>query len=150
MPVAGNEPAEAIQLAQKRLSQSKLPGSIVLISAGIFSTQLEGMDLEGGADVHILAMAAGADVIPPPGSPPAPALDRNAMEAAADIIGGDVVLPTADDADIRRLNSRIDTSIASAPAQEGERWKDNGYFLLPLLALLTLTFFRPGGAVALR
>ena len=72
------------------------------------------------------------------------------MESAADALGGDLILPTADDADVRRLNTKIERSVARAPAQEGERWRDAGYWLLPLIALLSLTFFRSGGAVALQ
>ena len=34
--------------------------------------------------------------------------------------------------------------------EEGERWKDLGYYLLPIFALMALMFFRKGGAVALR
>jgi Ca-activated chloride channel family protein len=153
MPVPGDEPARALQLAQDRLIRSKLPGSIVWISDGIDSFQLadlKALGRRGGAAVHILAMAAGPDVVPPADSPPAPALDRDTMQAAASALGGDLTLPTADDADVRRLNAKIDRSLASAPAQEGDRWKDNGYLLLPLLALLMLAFFRRGGAVALQ
>jgi len=150
MPEPGDEPAKALQLAQSRLAQAKLPGSIVLISDGVDPLQLTDVADSSEFDVHILAMAAGPEVIPPPDSPPAPALNQDSMKASAKILGGSLVLPTPDDADVRQLNSRVDTSIASAPAQEGERWKDNGYWLLPILALLTLLFFRPGGAVALR
>ena len=88
--------------------------------------------------------------MPPLDSPPAPALDRHSMKEAADALGGELVLPTADDADVRRLNANIERSISQAPAQEGERWKDAGYLLLPLLVLLSLSFFRSGGAVALQ
>ena len=103
-----------------------------------------------GVDIHLLAMAAGPEVVPPPGSPTAPPLDIEAMKQAARAGGGSLQQVTPDDADVRQLNSRIDNSIAAAPAQEGERWKDFGYFLLPVFALMVLVFFRRGGAVALR
>ena len=153
MPSPGDNPVAALRLAQQRLALSSLPGSILLVTDVINPADLGSLQALGNefqATVHLLAMAAGPDVIPPPDSPPAPALDKDSMESAASALGGSLVLPTADDADVRRLNSKIDTSIASAPAQQGERWKDNGYFLLPLLALLLLAFFRPGGAVALQ
>ena len=152
MPVPGDEPAPALKLARDRLVRAKSPGSIVWISGGIDRGQLAGLEALGkqGAAVHILAMAAGPEVVPPAGSPPAPALDRDLMQTAARSLGGDLILPTADDSDVRRLNAKIDSSLASAPAQQGDRWKDNGYLLLPLLALLVLFFFRRGGAVALQ
>lgn len=152
MPMPGDEPVRALELARERLVRSGLPGSIVWISDGLDPIQMEGLKKlgdRGGAAVQVLAMAAGPEVVPPLDSPPAPALDRDLMKSAAKAVGGDLVLPTADDADVRRLNSKIDTSLTEAAAQEGDRWKDNGYLLLPLLALLMLTLFRPGGAVAL-
>ncbi len=153
MPVPGDEPVKAVELASRRLQASGLAGSIVLITDGIDQSQLAGLSRvheQGGAEIHVYAMAAGPEVIPPAGSPPAPALDEEAMLAAAKAGGGDLTLVTADDADVKRLAGRIERSISLAPAQEGERWKDSGYLLLPLLVLLALFFFRPGGAVALQ
>ena len=153
MPVPGDEPVKAVELANQRLRASGLPGSIVLITDRFDQGQLESLgrvhELEG-VEIHVYAMAAGPDVVPPAGSPPAPALDEEAMLAAAKAGGGDLILVTADDADVRRLAGRIERSISLAPAQEGERWKDSGYLLLPFLVLLILFFFRPGGAVALQ
>jgi Ca-activated chloride channel family protein len=153
MPVPGDEPVKAVELASRRLQASGLPGSIVLITDHFDQSQVEGLGRvheQGDVDIHVYAMAAGPEVIPPAGSPQAPALDEDAMLAAAKAGGGDLTLVTADDADVKRLAARIERSISLAPAQEGERWKDSGYLLLPLLVLLALFFFRPGGAVALQ
>ena len=86
----------------------------------------------------------------PPGSPPAPYLDEGAMRGAARAGGGSYVAVTPDDSDLRQLAARIERSIASAPAQEGERWKDAGYYLLWPLLFVFLLFWRKGGGVALR
>jgi Ca-activated chloride channel family protein len=145
MPVEGDAPERALQLAQSRLQASGLPGSVVLIADSLPLP----IAPEGDADVHVLAMAAGAEVVPPPGSPPAPALDESAMQQAASQLGGSLVRVTPDDSDLLQLTARIDRSIASAPAQEGERWKEAGYPLLFGLAFLVLPFFRRGGAVRL-
>jgi Ca-activated chloride channel family protein len=153
MPVPGDEPVKAVELASRRLQASGLPGSIVLITDYFDQSQVEGLGRvheQGDVDIHVYAMAAGPEVIPPAGSPQAPALDEDAMLAAAKAGGGDLTLVTADDADVKRLAGRIERSISLAPAQEGERWKDSGYLLLPFLVLLALFFFRPGGAVALQ
>jgi Ca-activated chloride channel family protein len=153
MPVAGDEPVQAVELAQRRLLASGLPGSIVLIADSIdtaFLAGLEDASSGGGVDVHILAVAGGPDVVPPAGSPPAPALDEDAMRQAARAGGGALVLVTPDDSDVRKLSARIERSISAAPAQEGERWKDAGYYLVVLAFLLMLPLFRQGGAVRVR
>ncbi len=151
MPVPGDEPLDAVELAMSRLQDSGLPGSIVLVADSVdasFGAGLKELKKASGPDVHILGMAAGPEVVPPPGSPPAPALDEKALQQVARAGGGSLVLVTADDADVRQLNSRIERSIAAAPPQEGERWKDMGYYLVLIFSLFFLAFFRKGGAVA--
>jgi Ca-activated chloride channel family protein len=151
MPVPGDDPVQAVELAQRRLLASGLPGSVVLVADAIDPASLAGLAgirKAGGVDVHVLAVAGGPEVVPPAGSPPAPALDENTMRKAANAGGGALVLVTPDDSDVRRLSAQIEHSIAAAPAQEGERWKDAGYYLLLGLFMLILAFFRRGGAVA--
>jgi len=151
MPVEGDEPAEAIALANQRLKKAAVPGSIILITDSIDAAQLAKLDEihdQGGSDVHILAMAAGSEVIPPPGSPPAPPLDLNSLRQAARAMGGSVTAVTADKQDIESLSGKIERSISHAPASEGQQWQDAGYYLLWLLVLIMPMFFRHGGAVA--
>jgi Ca-activated chloride channel family protein len=151
MPKEGDEPAEAITLANERLKKAAVPGSIVLITDAIDTSQIAALNKireQGGSDVHILAVAAGPEVIPPPGSPPAPALDIDTLREAANALGGSVSTVTADKSDVESLSARIERSISNAPANEGQQWKDAGYYLLCLLALIFLFFFRQGGAVA--
>ena len=94
-------------------------------------------------------MAAGAEVIPPPGSPPAPALDLDSLRVAAKAMGGSVTTVTADKSDVESLVDRIERSISQVPAGEGQQWQDAGYYLLWLLVLIMPFFFRRGGAVAI-
>ncbi|MGB7451105.1 MAG: VWA domain-containing protein [Lysobacterales bacterium] len=152
MPKDGDEPAEAIALANQRLKDAGVPGSIVLITDYIDTSQLSALEAlyqQNAYEVHILAMAAGPEVIPPPDSYPAPPLDMKSLREAARIMDGTVTEVTADKRDVDRLSASIDSSLKNAPAQEGQRWKDEGYYLLILLALILLTFFRQGGSVTL-
>jgi len=151
MPMEGDEPAEAIALANQRLKKAAVPGSIVLITDAIDASQLTALNKmreQGGSDVHILAMAARSEVIPPPGSPPAPPLDLNSLRQAARAMGGSVTVVTADKRDVESLSGNIERSISQAPASEGQQWQDAGYYLLWLLVLIMPMFFRHGGAVA--
>jgi Ca-activated chloride channel family protein len=149
----GDALVTALEQAGRRLQAAGLPGSIVLLADNAdpaAAAALDGLRRSFGFDVHVLAMAAGPEVAPPPDSPPAPALDERAMKQLARVVGGSLVRVTPDDSDVRQLNRQIGHSMASAPLQEGERWRDAGYFLLPLFALMVLIFFRRGGAVVLR
>lgn len=152
MPLQGDEPAEAIALASRRLQDAAVPGSIVLITDTLDSSQLNALESthnQGNIEVHILAMAAGPEVIPPPGSYPAPALDMDALKQAARVMGGTVTTVTADRQDVESLAANIERSVASAPAGEGRQWKDSGYYLLILVAIFMLSFFRRGGSLVI-
>ncbi|MCF6262976.1 MAG: VWA domain-containing protein [Xanthomonadales bacterium] len=150
MPQPGDEVSAAIAMANQRLKKAVVPGSIVLITDAVDAAQLSELTAirkRGGVDVHILAMAAAANVIPPAGSPPAPALDMRALSAAAKALGGSLTVVTADKSDVIELSKKIEHSISNAPAGDGQQWKDAGYYLLPFIAFFLLTFFRRGGAV---
>jgi Ca-activated chloride channel family protein len=150
MPKSGDEPAEAIELANQRLEDAAVPGSIILITDSVDTSQfaaLETIRERGAVDVHILAMAAGPEVIPPTGSYQAPALDMASLRQAARLMGGTVTAVTADKRDIESLSASVERSISGAPAQDGRQWKDEGYYLLIPLLLVMLTFFRRGGSV---
>jgi Ca-activated chloride channel family protein len=151
MPVEGDEPAAAVTLATQRIRDSGLAGSVVLITDAVAAEQLPGLEQahrDSGVPVHVYGIAAPGNVMPPDGSPPAPALDRDALGRAAGSGGGSLVVVTPDDSDLKALNRNLERSIAAAPAGEGQQWKDSGYYLLWPLILLVLPFFRRGGAVA--
>lgn len=150
MPSRGDEPAAAIALASQRLKQAGVPGSIVLITDSVDASQLEKLReiyQRDSIETHILGMAAGPEVIPPAGSYPAPPLDMESLRKAARAMGGTVIPVTADKRDVDDLAAQVERSITSAPAQEGQQWQDQGYYLVALLLLVMLTFFRQGGAV---
>jgi Ca-activated chloride channel family protein len=152
MPVPGEDAPGAVALADRRLQEAGVPGSIVLVADDLVPTDVEALRAHraaGGAAVHVFAVAAGPGVVPPFGSPPAPPLDEERMRAAARAAGGAFVGVTPDGSDVAALSDAVERSLRSAPAQEGERWQDMGWWLLPLLALLVLPFFRRGGAVVL-
>jgi Ca-activated chloride channel family protein len=154
LPKEGDALAAAVTLANSRLEAAGLPGSIVLFADAVAPDQLDALrerHAEGGAPVQILAVAAGPEVVPPPDSPPAPALDRAAMKAAAEAAGGALVALTADDADVQRLARLVEQRLSTGQDDEaGQQWRDAGYYLLPLLALLALLGFRRGWVVTVQ
>ena len=151
MPRAGDVAAAALAVADEQLQSAGQPGSIVLMTDGIQADQLEGLQRyrqRGAAPVHILAVAGDGDTPLPPDSPPAPALDRDALERAADAAGGTLTVVSPDDRDVRQLARHITTRfVAAQEAEGGERWRDMGYWLTPLICVLVLVWFRPGWVV---
>ena len=153
MPEPGDDPVSAVRLAVERLGGSGLPGSVVLVADHVDPVshlELAVIHEESAIDLHVYAMAAGPEVVPPADSPPAAALDEDNMRLAARAGGGALVTVTPDDADLEALSTRLQRSIASAPAQQGERWRDMGYFLMWPVLLIAALFWRRGGGVVLR
>lgn len=153
MPVEGEDPVQAVEMAARRLQAAGTPASILLVADSIDPVSHAGLARVReayGFDIHVYAVAAGPDVVPPADSPPAPFLDSDAMAAAAAAGGGRLVTVTPDISDVQILNERVTRSIASAPAGEGARWRDMGYYLLWPLLFLSLLFWRKGGGVELK
>lgn len=149
MPADGDAAADAVALANRLLEGADAVGSILLVADAVAEDQLEGLRRargDGGVEVHVLAVAAGPEAEGALDGPPAPALDPDAMVAAARAGGGTLRTVTVDGADVRALSRAIATSLVRAPAREGERWRDDGYLLVPLIAVLVLPLFRRGGA----
>jgi Ca-activated chloride channel family protein len=153
MPESGDDPVSAARLAVRRLGTSGLPGSVVLVADQVDPVsheELANLHDESGINIHVYAIAAGPEVVPPVDSPPAAPLDEKTMREAAGAGGGALITVTPDDSDVQALSARLERSIASAPAQEGERWRDMGYFLLWPVILGAALFWRRGGGVELR
>lgn len=152
MPEQGDDPVAAVELAARRLAESGLAGSILLVADSIDAAVRSGLAEihdRTGLDIHVYATAAGADVVPLPGGPPAPFLDEDSMRRAAQAGGGGYVAIRPDDGDLRQLNGQLERSLAAAAVQQGERWKDFGYYLVWLVAAGSLLFWRRGGGIVL-
>jgi Ca-activated chloride channel family protein len=150
MPKEGDAAAEALELAALQIEKAKIPGSILLIADQVALDQLKGLQAfhkKSSIPVHILAVAADKGIIVPPGSPPAPALNREAMEKAAAAADASLTIVAPDDRDVEKLAGRIKTSLTVAAQNQGDRWQDTGYWLLPLALLIGLFFFRRGWIV---
>jgi len=148
MPVEGNAPILALRQGSRLLEKSAEPGSLLLIAASVPSSESRAWEQfrrEHPVPVEIYAVAAPKGVQAPPGSPPAPSLDEEALGRAASALGAGLTLVRADDGDVRQLVRRIRTNISqSRQSQKGTRWRDMGYWMVWILVLLMLPFFRKG------
>jgi Ca-activated chloride channel family protein len=123
MPREGDRLDEAVALADRILKEGGQGGSILVLANSVTTGQTF------DAPFTVLAML--------PESTPLPVLSQR------------VVRTTVDDADIKALSRRLATASAPPAAPgEGERWRDAGYWLTPLLALLVIGWFRRGWVLA--
>jgi Ca-activated chloride channel family protein len=132
MPRPGDDLAAALRLAAQTLGDSG--GSIVVLAD---ATQL-GHESDWRAfrnstplPVHFLAVAR-------PDTP-----EWDGLNTTATALGASITRLTPDTADVLSLVRRTaNAPVAVAMAAEGTRWAEAGWWLVPLLALFSLTTFR--------
>lgn len=135
MPREGDDPLAALRLAQQQLSKTGQPGTILFITDELGNEALAAIGThrkEGGAPIHILAAVAD----PPP-----------MLKQAADTGGGSFAAITPDPSDVERLARDIQKTATSDIAGLGEKWRDGGYWFLPVLVVTGAFGFRRGWVV---
>ncbi|MEN8166301.1 MAG: VWA domain-containing protein [Pseudomonadota bacterium] len=150
MPVPGEVLAEAVAQGNALIRQSGKPGSMLLLADSVDPAQLDELKAlrsQPGVPVQLWAIAAGPEVIPAAGSPSAPTLDEEQMQLAASALGGGLELISIDDSDVAAVERNLGRSMRSIGEAEGQRWRDAGYWLVPLLVGLALFWFRRGWVV---
>jgi Ca-activated chloride channel family protein len=137
MPVDGDALVEALQLARQVLQRAKVPGSVLVMADGVAQTQVDAIGAElSSLPIQFLVMSA-------PAAPPDKGLER-----AASVLNATVLHLSVDAADVQRAAQRAQSDFKSVAGDaSGDRWRDAGYFLLPLIALLALIWSRPGWLV---
>ena len=137
MPADGDALAEALQQAEKVLLRAGVPGSVLVMADSVAPSQVEAVAaMPFAAPVQFLAMS----------SPAAP-LDAG-MSDAASALGAPVQRISVDQADVQRMAQSAQSDFKTvAGVGSGDRWRDAGYALLPLIALLALMWSRRGWLV---
>ena len=130
MPKPGDELAAALSLAVSTLGETG--GSVLLVADAltIDEATAEQISMKRAA-LHILAIAR--DNTP----------ELDAIRNTAQKLGASVTRMTADSEDITSLVKKTARApVAVAAAGEGTRWAEAGWWLTPLLVLLSLASFR--------
>ncbi|MET0482449.1 MAG: VWA domain-containing protein [Aestuariivirgaceae bacterium] len=132
MPKEGDDLVHAVELADRVLSGDQNGGSILVMADGAPSVITDAIR-------HPVAILS---LLPPE-------QDQAALDSAAKALDATLVATTVDQSDIAAIARRLDhAGTAADVAGEGQHWKEAGYWLTPLLALLTLLWFRRGWVLA--
>ena len=133
MPADGKNAIGAVALANRSLAAEPVAGTILVVADDL-----------GNADASALRQAAGRNNLLMLGIAPS-----QSAEGAASSLGSNVVRVSIDGSDIRALERRIETRFQAAQGETfGAQWRDEGYWLLLPVALLSLLWFRRGTTVA--
>ena len=137
MPSDGDGLGEALRLAEAVLQRAGVPGSVLVMADGVAPAQVDALTAATSLlPVQFLAMSS-------PAAPVEPGLAR-----AASALGAPVWRLSVDGTDVQRVAQRAQSDYrAVAGVAGGDRWRDAGYLLLPLIALLALFWARRGWLV---
>ncbi|MBR0692277.1 VWA domain-containing protein [Bradyrhizobium lablabi] len=130
MPADGKNATSAVALAASSLAAETVPGTILIVADDPGAGQPAVRQLAGRNGLVMLSVTS-----------------SRTGEGLA--LGSDVVRVSADASDIGALERRIETRYQSAQGDRfGMQWRDEGYWLLLPMALLSLLWFRRGTTVA--
>ena len=155
MPEDGQRPDHAIRWSQQLMQQAGFNrGDIVVLTDHANSEDLAVASLArtAGYRVSVLGLGSAQGGVFPSGNGLQRAhLDADSLRALASRGGGEYARLTTDDADLRSLGVLTATGEALATAQGNTvaSWRDDGYWLLPVVLLLCLPLFRRGGILVL-
>ena len=161
MPRKGKEPARALALAEELLAGEATPGSILFLTDGIAEEHAEAFaEHAARVDDEVLVLAIGTREGGPvregdsgfatdaAGRRVVTTLDARGLEALEARAGAFVAGATVDDADVERLQRRVQSHLREAQERDRTaRWKDQGYWFVYPVALLGLLWFRKGWTV---
>ena len=137
MPVDGDALGEALERAAALLDRAGVPGSVLVIADVVSPSQAQ-IVAAVALDLPVQFLA-----VKPPNAP----LDAG-LEQAANARGASVTEMTIDQSDVERLAQKAQRDFRAAPLYSGdERWRDTGFYLLPLIALVALAWSRRGWVV---
>lgn len=135
MPREGDDLAGALALAKRALASHAEGGSILIMADDVGSGAEHFAETEH-PPVTILSLRS-----PEPGS--------EGFEAAAKALDAPLVATTADQTDVAAIVRRLDRADQARSVEgEGQHWREAGFWLSPLIALLALLWFRRGWGLA--
>ncbi|MCX5518409.1 VWA domain-containing protein [Kaistia defluvii] len=136
MPREGDALADAVTLAASVLADAGLGGSILILADTVAPDQIAAL-AKPAIPVTILGL-----------TPPELPADSGLADAARGL--GATLIPTrVDDTDIEAITRRLAAGAAPTLGQgEGQRWEEAGYWLMPLITLIVLLWFRRGWVLA--
>ncbi|MEN9310604.1 MAG: hypothetical protein RLY77_729 [Pseudomonadota bacterium] len=155
MPEDGQRPDRAIRWSQQLLQQAGFSrGDILLLTDHASPDDLTAASLArtAGYRVSVLGLGSAQGGVFQSGKGLQRArLDADALRALASRGGGEYARLTTDDADLRSLGVLTATgeALATAHGTTVASWRDDGYWLLPIVLLLCLPLFRRGGILVL-
>jgi Ca-activated chloride channel family protein len=132
MPVPGDRLDLALNEAARVLAESKLGGSVVVLTDTVDTDPAALHNLRQNFAMPVQFLAINTEN----------SSQDEALRTAARILDATVQPLDVEGGDISAIVRRAAKTPVAQSGEQGERWQEAGYWLLPLLALLVLASFR--------
>ena len=139
MPTEGDALAEALAIGSAQLQKNAKAGSILIVADSVEASQLSAL-----ATWREQNTAESQFLVPLPDEAN---VQQSGVPAAADAIGASVQRITPDQQDIKTVVSRANRAIVAAENSDATQWRDDGFWLIPVLALGLLLWSRRGWSI---
>jgi Ca-activated chloride channel family protein len=140
MPTEGDSLASALQIAAEQLSDKTSPGSLLVVADSVQQTEMAAIGTwrqQNQVSVQILVPLRDDA-----------ALQRSGVPEAASALGASVHRISPDDQDINAIASAADRAIVALTDDESTQWRDDGYWLVPIMAIGVLYWCRRGWSIS--
>ena len=139
MPREGDALDQALLLADRRIENSGNPGSILLIADAIEPGLVDALSAWRENSTTTIQWLA-------PVSPES-AGGGNGDSPAVTALSAQRVPLSPDDRDIASINRRSKSALITSQAGQSERWRDDGYWLVPVLVVGLAFWSRRGWSI---
>jgi len=145
MPRAGKFPEKALPIARQILSDSTVPGTVLMIGDGLSPRTIEDFKTFFAVEQHqLLILGIGSEsVVSREKDAALIPLESSALQKLARSSDGYYQALSLDKEDVLNLNRRINNYLVIVD-DESRPWVDAGYYLLYPMALMLLLWFRSG------
>lgn len=140
MPRTGKFPEYALPLVDEILRETQAPATVVLFADGLGADSEQVFEDYFATRPHQLLVEGVGSASEAPGIAP---LEQKSLEALAAAVGGTYISLTVDDADVRKINRRIDSHYVVVE-DSALPWLDSGYPLIFPAMIVFLMWFRKG------
>ncbi|SPD46571.1 VWA domain-containing protein [Cupriavidus neocaledonicus] len=160
MPVPGRDMAQALRVIDADLKREPVPGTVLFLTDGVDPAAAAAFRAQAGSGRSqpvVLALGtaqggplrdAAGGLVEQDGARVFARLDVTALERFGDDSGVPVATFTPDsDDDVAWVQRHVQSHLEQMQAGDRTRWKDEGWWLVPPLALLAMLWFRKGWTV---
>ncbi len=158
MPIEGKDTTKALMVAGEALSKESTAGTILLMTDGIEDKAYPELKADqaknnilvlgiGTAEGGPVKTGTGAFLTGTGGARLIAKLDVEGLRNLRALTKAEVVTVTADDSDVRWVSERIASHFDQRLSDEGNRWRDAGWWLTIPIGILAALSFRRGWVV---